>query len=118
MPSKNQASRCVGICVASLLEAAREMLSLDIWTVPIKPHTKRPAISNWQDSSLTLDDLREHFSNDPAWQGVLGLNEFGLHTPIRKSTPWGKAAGENWSDVDDIRNAEWLPSIRNTIGTK
>ena len=46
--------------------------------------------------------------NDAAWQGLLGLNEFSLYTTIRKPTPWGKAAGENWTDIDDIRTAEWL----------
>jgi predicted P-loop ATPase len=53
-------------------------------------------------NAITL--LRTH----SAWQGVLGLNEFSLYTIICKPTPWGKAAGENWSDVDDIRTAEWL----------
>jgi predicted P-loop ATPase len=46
--------------------------------------------------------------NDRAWRGVLGLNEFSLYTTIRKPTPWGKTAGDIWSDADDIRTAEWL----------
>lgn len=46
--------------------------------------------------------------NDTRWEGVIGLNEFSLHIMTRKDTPWGKPAGEKWSDVDDIDTSEWL----------
>jgi hypothetical protein len=43
------------------------------------------------------------------WEGVLALNEFSLHVEVRgKETPWGKPPGEKWTDVDDIRTANWL----------
>ena len=42
------------------------------------------------------------------WHDVLGFNEFSLHIMTRKETPWGKAAGESWTDIDDIRTSEWL----------
>src|SRR5208282_2379926 len=45
---------------------------------------------------------------DAKWEGVLALNEFSLHVVTRKETPWGKAANENWMDVDDIRTSNWL----------
>jgi predicted P-loop ATPase len=44
----------------------------------------------------------------PEWQGVLGFNEFSLHTVARKPTPWRKSPGTNWTNTDDIRTAEWL----------
>lgn len=44
----------------------------------------------------------------PKWEGVLALNEFSLQIVTRKETPWGKPAGEKWTDVDDIRAANWL----------
>ena len=42
----------------------------------------------------------------PVWAGVLALNELSLATVTRRATPWGKTG--IWSDVDDIRTADWL----------
>ena len=36
--------------------------------------------------------------NAPEWQDVLGFNEFSLFMVTRKPTPWGKPAGEKWTD--------------------
>jgi predicted P-loop ATPase len=44
----------------------------------------------------------------PKWEGVLALNEFSLHIVTKRETVWGKPAGEKWTDVDDIRAANWL----------
>lgn len=43
------------------------------------------------------------------WENVLALNEFSLHIIVReKETPWSKAPGEKWTDIDDIRAANWM----------
>ena len=58
----------------------------------------RPLLAN----AITV--LRE----DSQWKGVLAFNEFSLYVVTQKATPWGKPAGENWTDTDDIRTSEWL----------
>jgi len=40
--------------------------------------------------------------------GLVAMNEFSLHIVTRRETPWGKSAGEKWTDTDDIRTANWL----------
>lgn len=45
---------------------------------------------------------------NPKWEGVLALDEFSLAIVTKKETPWGKPAGEKWTDSDDIRFANWL----------
>lgn len=42
------------------------------------------------------------------WKGVLAFNEFTLHAVTRRSPPWAKEPDANWTDVDDIRAADWL----------
>jgi predicted P-loop ATPase len=42
------------------------------------------------------------------WQSVLGFNEFTLQVVTRKSPPWPKPMAANWTDIDDIKLAEWL----------
>jgi putative DNA primase/helicase len=45
---------------------------------------------------------------DQEWAGVLAYNEFSLYTVTKKPAPWQQRAGQNWSDYDDSRAAEWL----------
>jgi len=40
------------------------------------------------------------------WARVIAFDEFSLATVARNATPWGKTG--IWSDVDDIRTADWL----------
>ena len=44
----------------------------------------------------------------PEWDGVLGFNEFSQQVQTMGVTPWGKAAGNPWSDADDSLATEWL----------
>jgi predicted P-loop ATPase len=46
------------------------------------------------------------FRHAPEFHGVFAYNEFSLRTLALKAAPWGHA-GE-WTDVADIRAAEWL----------
>jgi predicted P-loop ATPase len=48
------------------------------------------------------------FRYDPEWSGVLAYNEFSLYTVTKRAAPWQQKAGQNWTDYDDSRAAEWL----------
>jgi predicted P-loop ATPase len=43
----------------------------------------------------------------PAWQGVLGYNEFSQRVEALRQTPWDGPA-DIWSDYHDSRTVEWL----------
>jgi putative DNA primase/helicase len=47
-------------------------------------------------------------SQAPEWSGLLAFNDFAVRVQTRRVTPWGKPAGEQWTDNDDRRAAEWL----------
>jgi predicted P-loop ATPase len=47
-------------------------------------------------------------TQDPEWSGVLRFNTFAVRVETGRMTPWRKAAGEQWTDNDDRRTAEWL----------
>ncbi|MFN0164985.1 MAG: VapE domain-containing protein [Bryobacteraceae bacterium] len=57
----------------------------------------RPVLANAIAMLTTADE----------WRGVLAHDEFKMRTVTRKPSPWGTAAG-NWTDIDDLRTAEWL----------
>jgi len=47
------------------------------------------------------------------WQGVIGFNEFAIKTVALKPPAWDHVAEDDfeprdWTDIDDIRMAEWL----------
>lgn len=45
----------------------------------------------------------------PAWDGVLGFNEFSTSTVILKPPPWQNgAAGAEWTDHEDRLAADWF----------
>jgi hypothetical protein len=44
----------------------------------------------------------------PEWRGVLAYNEFSLYVTSKKSAPWQKTGGANWTDNDDTLLCEWL----------
>ena len=48
--------------------------------------------------------LRDH----PAWQGVLGWNEFAARVETRRPAPTGQPPGHVWTDQDDIELGLWL----------
>ena len=54
----------------------------------------------------------------PEWDGVLAFNEFSLYTVVKKLPPWSKASGENWTDYDDSRTAEWLQHLGILVNSK
>jgi putative DNA primase/helicase len=54
----------------------------------------------------------------PEWDGVLAFNEFSLYTVVKKAPPWSKATGENWTDYDDSRTAEWLQHLGILVNSK
>ncbi len=58
-----------------------------------------------------LEDCRENayliLNRHPAWDGVLGFNEFAGRIIKRKPTPTGSEEGE-WTDQDDFRASLWL----------
>jgi hypothetical protein len=45
---------------------------------------------------------------DPAWSGILSFNDFSLYAVAKKSPPWQKNSGSNWTDHDDSLTADWL----------
>jgi predicted P-loop ATPase len=53
---------------------------------------------------------------DPAWRGVLRLNQFSLCTIAEKAAPWGKRG--TWSDTDDSKTAEWLQQVGVGVNSK
>jgi hypothetical protein len=58
--------------------------------------------------------------NHPDWQGVLAYNEATLYVVTKKTCPFGKLAGENWTDTDDSLATEWMqhlgiPSSKGTV---
>lgn len=54
----------------------------------------------------------------PQWAAVLAFNEFTLTINVQKPAPWGGAGDRTWSDVDDIRTAEWLQHQGILVGTQ
>ena len=56
-----------------VLEAARDFLARDIYSIPIRPRSKCPAIADWTNARLGLDDLSEHFSNGHGLGVLLGI---------------------------------------------
>jgi putative DNA primase/helicase len=54
--------------------------------------------------SNVLDFLRFH----DEWFKVLAFNEFTQKIVTKRETPFGKPAGEIWTDVDTTRTVEWL----------
>ena len=42
------------------------------------------------------------------WRHSLAFDEFLYQTVLRQPAPWGGQAGDLWTDIDDIRFAEWL----------
>jgi predicted P-loop ATPase len=80
------------------------------------------AAHDWTDD-LQLDDeggvlpllanlilfLRHH----PAWQGVLGYDEFSAHVVIRKPPPWDAEAPDTpWTDHDETHTRIWFQNQR------
>jgi predicted P-loop ATPase len=55
---------------------------------------------------------------DPAWWGVLAFNEFSLYVVTKKSAPWKKEAGRNWTDYDDSMCADWLQHAGILVSSK
>lgn len=53
----------------------------------------------------------------PQWQSVLAFNEFTLTISLQKPAPWGGTGDRTWSDIDDIRTAEWLQHNGILVGT-
>ncbi len=47
-------------------------------------------------------------AESPEWAGLLAFNDFAVRVQTKRITPWGKPAGQQWSDNDDRRTAEWL----------
>lgn len=46
--------------------------------------------------------------NDPAWQGVLGFNEFAARLEKRKIPPYSPSSVGEWSDIDESQTEIWL----------
>ena len=44
----------------------------------------------------------------PEWSSVLAWDEFATRPCTQERTPWHKAAGEEWTDQDDRKTADWL----------
>jgi putative DNA primase/helicase len=55
---------------------------------------------------------------DPAWVGVLAYDEFSLFVVTKKSAPWPKTIGTNWSDHDDSLAADWLQHAGILVSSK
>jgi predicted P-loop ATPase len=54
----------------------------------------------------------------PEWDGVLAFNEFSLYTVVKNAPTWQKTIGENWTDYDDSRMAEWLQRFGILVNSK
>jgi putative DNA primase/helicase len=55
---------------------------------------------------------------DPAWSGILSFNEFSLYAVAKKSPPWEKKTGSNWTDHDDSLTADWLQHAGILVSSK
>ena len=64
--------------------------------------TKDGALRGCLENALNL--LRFH----PDFADGLAFNEFSLYAIAKKKTPWGKPAGQNWSDYDDSKTLAWF----------
>jgi hypothetical protein len=71
----------------------------------------------WQDDLIFNDDgkalprlanLILILTHSPAWQGVLGYDEFANLVVIRKRLPWGTAPGTPWSDHLESLTRSWF----------
>ena len=58
------------------------------------------------------------FRQAPEWQGRLAYDVFHLRTVIRGGTPWQELLGDEWTNVHDIRAAEWLQHHRIIVGAE
>ncbi len=47
-------------------------------------------------------------SRAPEWWRLFAFDDFRVKVHTRRATPWGKPAGEPWTDTDDSRVCEWL----------
>ena len=55
---------------------------------------------------------------DPAWSGILSFNDFSPYAVAKKSPPWQKNSGSNWTDHDDSLTADWLQHARILVSSK
>lgn len=55
-----------------------------------------------------LANIIEILLNDPAWEGVLGYNEFSLRIEKRRPLPTGADELGVWRDGDDVATVLWL----------
>lgn len=102
-------------------EFDRRIKNLRMATMPVNGH----AADGWKTMLLTTDkgSPRALLANAimalryaPEWKGVLGYDEMSRRTVRLRKGPFGELG--NWSDVDDIRLAEWLQHQGILVGSK
>ena len=75
---------------------------------PKMPAWKRGMV--WKDRG-GLEDCRENvfllLTQHPAWDGVIGWDDFARRVVARKPTPWGAAVGE-WTSEMDFELGLWM----------
>jgi predicted P-loop ATPase len=89
--------------------------------------TIKNCLVNWEQKRQFLTDqhgaIKPCLANaatklriSPEWKDVLAYNEFSSRTVTRKTTPWQKSVGTEWTDFDDSKFCEWLQ--QNNVGVR
>jgi putative DNA primase/helicase len=72
----------------------------------------------YRDDKHNIKGIRENvyfaLNCDPALEGLVRLNEFSHRLDKTRAAPWGGAAGK-WSELDDLRLANYLAEAHNLI---
>ena len=85
--------------------------------MPTPPWRHKLLISSKGTIRALLANAITALSCAPQWKGVLAFNDFAVRAETKRETPWGKPAGEPWSDNDDRRTAEWLQHEQIAVNT-
>jgi predicted P-loop ATPase len=83
----------------SFLELIKHTVRYD-WTHELARNEKGKILRETRNALQAL-------KHAPAWNGVLGYNQFALRVEARAPTPWGGKPGP-WTDTNDTLAAAWM----------
>jgi predicted P-loop ATPase len=82
--------------------SAGKVYSGEDWRNRVPFETIRGGLKDCRENVIYL--LRDH----PEWRGVLAIDEFAKRIVVRKPSPIGHAAGQEWGPTDDTELALWF----------
>ena len=103
--------RAAGINVDALRDQIRVARQRSADGDPVAPPwAKRLRRDVFQQLERNEANVITAFSNDPAFAGAIVFDEFRQECMLYRPLPWSKreSVPRPWTDVDDIRAAEWL----------